>query len=401
MKFSVFAPALLASTALGGLIIQKDGDISSSEYSGKRLLRLSQDYTEWVAEDLVNDLVTDKATAIASPLFKSLSPLAQALLKEPSLGPGFIDETVDFREGQLYSPQQQFSYFQEAFPKSIAHKKMVLSVLDQVSEDNLRDTITFLSTNFTSRGARSSEGAKASKAVFLAFERLIKESGRADVTIEQFTGRSTGQPSVIVRWEGSDRKDEVVVIGSHLDSTAGFSSRAPGADDDASGLACVFEVLRILLNDPNFKPSRSIHFMAFAAEELGLLGSKDISKQYSTSNVNVYAMLQMEMAGYAKSEHVTILTDASKEQAEYLSLLAGAYLGKQSFRFGKCEYGCSDHASFFAAGYRAACIAEAGPFDKDLNPHIHSSQDTIDKLDMKFLSKFAKLGLAFVIELGM
>jgi leucyl aminopeptidase len=65
-------------------------------------------------------------------------------------------------------------------------------------------------------------------------------------------------------------------------------------DDDASGLACVLEIFRVLM-ESSYRPKRTVQFMAYAAEEAGLLGSKDIARAYHRQGVNVVAMLQMEM----------------------------------------------------------------------------------------------------------
>ena len=72
------------------------------------------------------------------------------------------------------------------------------------------------------------------------------------------------------------------MVGAHLDSTSmSPTKKAPGADDDASGTACVLEIARILLQSSNDVdlgmknirvPKRSIQLMLFAAEEIGLRG---------------------------------------------------------------------------------------------------------------------------------
>jgi len=64
-----------------------------------------------------------------------------------------------------------------------------------------------------------------------------------------------------------------------------------------------------------------------------------------------------------------------------------------------CGYACSDHASWYAAGYPDVCTAEAGPSGQ-VNPYMHSSQDTVDKLDMTYSLEFAKLALSFAVELA-
>ena len=102
---------------------------------------------------------------------------------------------------------------------------------------------------------------------------------RSDVTVELFNHSQWKQPSVIMTIRGSKLPQEVVVLGGHLDSIAGFwgraNARAPGADDNASGIATISEVIRLLV-DGNYVPERTIKFMGYAAEEVGLRGSKEI-----------------------------------------------------------------------------------------------------------------------------
>jgi leucyl aminopeptidase len=189
------------------------------------------------------------------------------------------------------------------------------------------------------------------------------------------------------------------VIGAHEDTIAsgGPEGRAPGADDDASGLACLFEIFRVLISG-GFRPKRSIHFIAFAAEEGGLLGSKDIAKEYKKNQLSVVGMLQMEMSGYRGRDKITILRDTSNEMANYLGVLAEEYLPNVGHEKGLCGYGCSDHFAFSSMGFSSVAVAESGPRGPQLNPNIHTAGDTFDKLDMEFLSNFVKLGLAFAIE---
>jgi hypothetical protein len=64
---------------------------------------------------------------------------------------------------------------------------------------------------------------------------------------------------------------ETVILGGHIDSTAGgASNRSPGADDDASGSAAVLEVFKILMAS-GFVPDRTVEFHAYAAEEVSAI----------------------------------------------------------------------------------------------------------------------------------
>ena len=110
------------------------------------------------------------------------------------------------------------------------------------------------------------------------------------------------QNSVIGTIRGVSAPDEIVVIGAHLDSINQQNrENAPGADDDASGVAVVTETLRVL-TEIGFKPRRTIQFIAYAAEEVGLRGSGEIADKYKSEGRNVIAALQMDMTGFKGSE---------------------------------------------------------------------------------------------------
>jgi Zn-dependent M28 family amino/carboxypeptidase len=107
--------------------------------------------------------------------------------------------------------------------------------------------------------------------------------------------------------------NELLVIGAHLDSTAANDvpydaavDAAPGADDDASGVAAVLEVARVLCTlARGTKPKRSIRFVLFNAEEQLMVGSKAhasaLKQREGTPGApSVVAMLAMDMIGWHK-----------------------------------------------------------------------------------------------------
>lgn len=166
--------------------------------------------------------------------------------------------------------------------------------------------------------------------------------------------------NVVALLPGSDPilKDEFLLIGAHYDHLGwggkGSGSRKPdtvavhnGADDNASGVAAVLEIAeRLALNTP--APKRSIVFMAFAAEEMGLLGSK-----YFTSNAlidlkNVKQMFNLDMVGRMDPETKSLTiggTGTAKDIDAYIRQLAeDRDLNLSTTPDG---YGPSDHASFY------------------------------------------------------
>jgi leucyl aminopeptidase len=292
------------------------------------------------------------------------------------------------------NPLVDFTITQDAF---------VNECLDLVDGSNIETDILELQDY----GTRYHTKAQAVQAVLnqqSKWDAMILASGRTDVHTRIFNHVNTPMPSVILTMDGANTPDEFVIIGGHIDSTANPSNDdAPGADDNASGIASLNEMVRVLL-EKNFVPSRTIEVMAFAAEEIGLVGSAEIAQEYANNNVNVLAFVQFDMTGYnGSNSDIYITTDPynSSSLNNYLTELMDHYnaSGAHSFtyNFTECGYGCSDHFSWADNGFEAAF-----PFEADFGEHnfnIHSSDDTYSFFNTPEHSvKFAKLGLQFLIE---
>ena len=101
---------------------------------------------------------------------------------------------------------------------------------------------------------------------------LIKNG--KDVTMEcelqvDWQSKDTKAYNTIAEWEGTDLKDEVVMIGAHMDSW----QSGTGATDNAAGVSVMMEAVRIL-KQLDIKPRRTIRVGLWSAEEEGLLGSR-------------------------------------------------------------------------------------------------------------------------------
>ena len=277
----------------------------------------------------------------------------------------------------------------------------VTPLLNQVQEGNLIATINGLSS-FQNRFYTTTHGVAASGWLLKQWQQLA--SSRPDIKVEQITHSGYPQKSVVLTIPGSDNAREIVVLGAHLDSTIGNtteSSRSPGADDDASGVANLTETIRILASS-NFKPRRTLKFMAYAAEEAGLRGSGDLAARHKQQNANVVGVLQLDMTNYQGSpEDILLYTDyTNAAQNEFVARLISTYQPGLKVGYDKCNYGCSDHASWHRQGYAATL-----PFEsrfKDYNPHIHTSGDTLANMgnQAKHAMKFTKLALSYAVELG-
>lgn len=274
---------------------------------------------------------------------------------------------------------------------------VVGAVLPAIRDDEILATIRALSSR-KNRYYRSESGAAVS--VWLR-DRWRGFTDRSDVTVELFD-QGYPQKSVIMTIRGTTKPDEVVVIGGHLDSIApgGNASDAPGADDDASGIATLDHIARTLL-DAGFRPERTVRFIAYAAEEVGLRGSQAIVRDYKRRGVNVVGVLQLDMTNYQGSDRDIWLIDdfTSPAQNRFLVALIERYT-TATWGVDRCGYACSDHASWHRAGVPASMPHETR--SRDRNRHIHTARDTLEvsRNNAAHAAKFARLGAAYAIELA-
>ncbi len=274
---------------------------------------------------------------------------------------------------------------------------MVRTVLPTIDGAAILGTISELSA-MKNRYYRSATGAAAS--IWLR-DRWRSFTIRPDVTIE-LVDHGYAQKSVILTIPGTSRADEVIVIGGHLDSIAvgGKAANAPGADDDASGIATLTEVARVLLAH-DVRPARTIKLMAYAAEEVGLRGSLSIARDYQKRKVKVVGALQLDMTNYQGSDRdIWLMKDfTSAAQNRFLIRLIDGYVGA-TWGWDACGYACSDHASWNRIGVPASMPFESRMSQR--NTKIHTRDDTLELSgnNAAHAVKFARLAAAYAIELG-
>jgi len=286
---------------------------------------------------------------------------------------------------------------EERIDYTLDRATVVHAVLPAVDRDKILSTIRELSA-MQNRYYRSSTGAAASTWLQQRWQRF---TDRRDVTVE-LVDHGYPQKSVVMTIPGTTRASEVVVIGGHLDSISpGMrSGNAPGADDDASGIATLTEVARALLAK-GVRFERTIKFIAYAAEEVGLRGSLSIARDFKKHGVRVVGALQLDMTNYQGSDKdIWLISDfTSAAQNAFLGHLIDAYVGA-SWAYDKCGYACSDHASWHRFGVPASMPFEAR--FQNSNRNIHTAKDTLEISgnNADHAHKFALLAAAYAIELA-
>jgi Zn-dependent M28 family amino/carboxypeptidase len=207
--------------------------------------------------------------------------------------------------------------------------------------------------------------------------------------------------NVIALLPGSGKHSEVLVLGAHYDhlGRGGLGSLAPwtveihnGADDNASGTATLLEVARLLAARPR-RLERSILFIAFSAEERGLIGSEYYARRPVVSLNETAAMLNLDMVGRLRQDRLTVYgVDTAKEFRPLMERLSAQH--PFELRLSGEGYGPSDHASFYARGVPVL------HFFTGYHADYHRPSDDADTLNYEGMARIAELVAAAMVDLA-
>ena len=205
----------------------------------------------------------------------------------------------------------------------IQRDALIESMVKEVSADSLKSYITKM-VSFGTRNTLTSTTDKnrgigaARNWVLSRFNTMAKQSnGRlsamVDTTTYKADGRRVDRPinlgNVMATLKGTDPNDNrIFIISGHLDNMRGSPTDsigdAPGANDDASGVAAVLECARIM--SKNSYPA-TIIFVAVSGEEQGLLGAGYLAKKARSNNWNIEAVLNNDIMGSNNSNETNII----------------------------------------------------------------------------------------------
>ncbi|CCA70750.1 related to aminopeptidase [Serendipita indica DSM 11827] len=394
-----------------------------------RLLRFSATHTEWISNTALEYLLEQRHQYLPGSretvgfvhtssvnvdglrnankaLLDGISDEAiRALAGREGFKVGYIDITETYDGTTNHDEAKTNEASRAALPYSAvdptAHPDYK-ALAAMVSAQELRNIVGNLSTTFPTRYYRSTNA----RAPSLWIQSYMSKFTNVSATLFENT---FNQPNVIstLTPPGTSNTTPIILLGGHLDSTSQSpSTKAPGADDDASGTAVALHVLSILAKSgwAYTKSKYPIVTHAYAGEEGGLLGSAALAKSYKSAGRSIRGMLNLEMVGWQPettgSSTITVLTDPNADMSNYMLNVIKAYVPTASVRSTKCGYGCSDHYSFSDAGYPVVCIASYGPNDANLNPNYHRTSDTLDKLNFDRMADFARATLAWIVQVA-
>lgn len=217
-----------------------------------------------------------------------------------------------------------------------------------------------------------------------------------------FSGSSATSQNVLGVLPGNGTlRDEWVVLGAHYDHVGkrllptGDSAIFNGADDNASGTAVVLELARLLsdhVSDGGFGdgPRRSVLFIAFGAEELGLIGSERFCAQPAIPLASIVAMLNFDMVGRLRNN--TLAVGGRTTALEWSQLLTRHNTAGLMLADDDCP-SCTDHACFRRAGRPVLW------FFTGLHNEYHQPTDDIELINQDGLGRIADLAARLTAEL--
>ncbi|MCJ0742028.1 M20/M25/M40 family metallo-hydrolase [Pedobacter montanisoli] len=332
----------------------------------------------------------------------------------------------------------------------------IVQMVEEVSNQNLeslvRKLVSFNTRHTLSDTLNKTTGiGSARNWIKTEFERYAKNSGgRLKVSFDSFVqpadGRRVSQETVLKNvmavLPGTDTTDKrLIMISGHYDSRVtdvmNIKDFAPGANDDASGVAAVLESCRVL---SKYQFNATLVFIAFVGEEQGLYGATHLAKKAKDEGWKVHLLLNNDIVGNSYSSETNIRDNRSvrifsegvspaetKEQAalrystgydndgtarqaaRYIKEIAERYVDqldvKLIYRRDRFLRG-GDHTPFSAQGFTAVRVTEMNEdFDKQhQNVRVENGKqygDLPEFLDYIYLQKVTRLNLSTMANLAL
>lgn len=205
---------------------------------------------------------------------------------------------------------------------------------------------------------------------------------------------------------GKENRDSIVIVGAHLDaiSLSGkvLQEAAPGADDNASGVAVMLELARII-NKFKLQPRNTIFFIGYDAEEVGFQGSRYDAQKRANNNDNVIAMLNNDMVSnqpdslpYKLTLHwydnATELADKAAFMCENFTTITPVIPAAGAENKTRQN---SDSYMYALAGFEAVFAIEY-----NFSDYYHTVNDLYSYCNIDFAKEVAKMNFALLYDLA-
>ena len=296
----------------------------------------------------------------------------------------------------------------QARPAELAPRKALAEIKPQFDTERMKADVEWLAAperegrGAGGRGLDAAANYIAERFARLGLSPLMPAARGDDRYFQPFdmrgeTGATLAARNVIGVLPGTNTalNGQALIISAHYDhlgfgwpdARAGAKGRLhPGADDNASGVAVMLELARLMANE---KPERSVVFAAFAGEEAGLVGARSYVKAAQTPGAPFalsghIADLNLDTVGRLADGKVTIFGTGSARELPFIFMGAGAVTGVpvQAVAQG---VDASDHTAFVEAGVPAVQLFASAGSD------YHRPSDTADRIDYAGMGKVAAI----------
>lgn len=303
-------------------------------------------------------------------------------------------------------------------------KADISSIVNQVSLDNIKRDISFLSKKRYFR--------EDSTQLYLVKQKISDDLRNHKLIIghQDFSHAGHQATNLSGLLQGVNENSNFFVVGAHWDAV----KDSPGSDDNASGVAGMLEVMRVL---SGYELNSLVYFVGFDMEEQGLLGSREFVSRLHRQNLDKAGLaINLDMIGFHSTEPksqifpgalkdifpdayktvsgdgfrgdfiLNLMNEATHPAGRKFDSIAAIYVPdlkivsltvQDDGRFAPEAFRSSDHASFWDAGIKAISLGDTGDMR---NFNYHSSGDVIESIDFDFINKVVKATAATIASLA-
>ena len=300
----------------------------------------------------------------------------------------------------------------------------IQSIVDQVDSTRLLRDLSFVQgVRHYQAGAEHLEAVKAFIENQFRGEGLYTERQAFD-----FANTTYEAHNILGDILGINQAEKKVLVDAHYDSV----SQSPGADDNGSGTVGMLECMRVLAP---YVFNKSVRFVGFDLEEVGLLGSIDYVVKAVEREEEILGVMNLEMIGYYTEEpnsqklplgfellypDIYEVQEANEFRGDFLVNAGNTFSTPLMNLLDSCtkayvpdlkissialpgnaeiapDFRRSDHAPFWDAGYQSLMLTDGSEFR---TPHYHQPSDTIGHINFTFMSNIVKSVVATACELA-
>ena len=265
----------------------------------------------------------------------------------------------------------------------------IIDLIKQIDEDLVYGYLEKL-VSYGPRYTGTENCTLAGDYIYSEFENMSLDVEFHEWEFDEYKSRN-----VVATLNGNNpSSNAIMIICAHYDTIR----VSPGANDDGSGVAAVLAIANIT---SKYSFNHTIRFIAFSGEEAGTYGSFTYARDAYRRGDNIYAVLNMDIVGWAESEYGGKIirfshTERSSWIAEFADDISKKYIDIIDLTIEDLpNYRGADHQAFVDYGYDGVWIVEHDPCK-----HGHSPYDNLTYINSTYLAKATKLLLAVLVEMA-